>query len=431
MLVGLSLMGAPAALAVQTTEQTEQDQQAENAAQEQEHEEAQPQQESKSSYDDATMGGSTAVGAQLVADDRVKKSLIDLFIPGSYYDLKRRLKNNVGIEINVDYNFLNQYASNSSTDRQAASGALRFYGRWIPQGEKQPIRRSVVFRVETRHVVGSGITPRDLGFDAGSALSTASFKAFGWGVTSLYWEQFLSNRRFGFVAGQMDAGDFEDLHPLLNAWTDFMSDASFNNPTTALPQQGLGIVGRFFLTDHMYVAGGVNDANGSPDSIDFSSFFETREYFKWVEVGWSPRMATTGDGVHFTVWQADERTEAQVPESWGVAFSAARKVNRWHPYVRAGYSPKDDESPALLSSMLSVGVGVDVRTDDRVGLAVTWGRPPQLEARDQFSFEGWYRLQLIDNVQLTPGVQWTLHPATNFERNSIWVVSVFRIRVVF
>ena len=82
MLVGLSLMGAPAALAVQTTEQTEQDQQAENAAQEQEPEEAQPQQESKSSYDDATMGGSTAVGAQLVADDRVKKSLVDFVRTG-------------------------------------------------------------------------------------------------------------------------------------------------------------------------------------------------------------------------------------------------------------------------------------------------------------------------------------------------------------
>ena len=142
-------------------------------------------------------------------------------------------------------------------------------------------------------------------------------------------------------------------------------------------------------------------------------------------------MALSGDGVHFTAWRAAERTEAQVPESWGVAFSAAGKLNRWHPYVRAGYSPRDDKSPVLLSSMLSVGVGVDVRTDDRVGVAVTWGRPPQLEARDQFSIEGWYRLQLLHNVQLSPGAQWTLHPAVNFDRNSIWVLSVVRIRVVF
>ena len=53
-----------------------------------------------------------------------------------------------------------------------------------------------------------------------------------------------------FVAGQMDPGDFQDLHPLLNAWTEFMNDASFNNPTVALPQQGLGVVGRVFFSDH-------------------------------------------------------------------------------------------------------------------------------------------------------------------------------------
>jgi len=431
MLVTVSLMGALEALAVQVTEQIEQDQTTGPAARDQEPEEAETQQASKSSYDDATMGGSTAVGAQLVADDRVKRTVVDLFVPGSYYDFKRRLKENAGIEFNMDYNLLNQYASNSSTDRQASSGALRLYGRWIPQGEKRPIRRSVVFRIETRHVVGSGITPRDLGFDAGSALSTASFKSFSWGVTSLYWEQFFWNRRVGFVAGQMDPGDFEDLHPLLNAWTDFMNDASFNNPATALPQQGLGIIGNVFVTNHLYVAGGVNDANGSPNDIDFSSFFETREYFKWVEVGWAPRRAFTGDGVHFTAWHADERTEAAVPESRGYAFSAAHKFNRWHPYLRAGYSPRADDSPALLSSMLSVGVGIDVRTDDRVGIAVTWGRPPQSEARDQFSVEGWYRAQFTDNIQLTPGFQWTLHPTTNFERNSIWVLSAIRVRVVF
>jgi porin len=418
-LVGLVLTLAPAFLAGQTSDQSDH---------------ATPaQQESKSGYEDpAVMGGSKAVGAQLVQDDRGKKSLIDLFVPGSYYDLKRRLKQKIGIELNVDYSFLNQYASYSSTDRQAASGSLRFYGRWIPRGDERPFQRALVFRFENRHVVGSGITPRDLGFDAGSALSTPSFKAFGWGVTSLYWEHAFSSRRYALVFGQMDPGDFEDLHPLLNAWTDFMNDASFNNPTTALPQQGLGIVGHAFFSDHLYVAGGVNDANGSPSRIDFSSFFKAREHFKWAEVGWAPRMTLTGDGVHFTAWHADSRTEEEIPESWGVAFSAARKLHeRWHPYVRAGYSPRSDKSPVLLSAMLTLGLGLDVRSDDRLGAAVTWGRPPQSEARDQFSFEAWYRLQLTPHIQLSPGAQWTLHPAMNFERNSVWVVSIARIRVVF
>lgn len=182
------------------------------------------------------------------------------------------------------------------------------------------------------------------------------------------------SKRFAFATGQMDPGDFEDLHPLLNAWTDFMNDASFNNPTTALPQQGLGIVGRAFVSDHVYLMAGLNDANGVPTSIDFSSFFGVREHFTWVEVGWAPRVSThvAGQGVHVTAWHADARTEAGTPETWGVAFSAAQEIGkRWLPFVRAGYSPRVDadvESPVLLSAMVSVGVGIDVRTDDRLGV---------------------------------------------------------------
>lgn len=201
-----------------------------------------PARTSKSGYDDAgVIEGTSGVGGQLVADDAVKKPLIHWgFLREGFYKEKRKLKDKYGIELNSDYNFLNQFASQSATDRQASSGALRFYGRWFPSRSKDLGAGRVVFRFENRHRIGPGITPRDLGWDAGSALSTASFKAFGWGVTSLYWEQGFFDRHLAFVAGQMDPGDFEDIHPLLNAWTAFMNDGTFNNPTTALPQQGLG-----------------------------------------------------------------------------------------------------------------------------------------------------------------------------------------------
>lgn len=399
---------------------------------------ATPPRESKSGSDDPqVMGGANTVGEQLVQDDKRKNAVFDVnFTPDGLYAIKRRLKDNHGIEANIDYNFLNQYANHSTTDRQASSGSLRIYGQWSPASDGRPRRRAVVFRFETRHEVGSGIPPRDLGFDAGSALSTASFKAFGWGVTSLYWEQAFAQDRFAFVAGQMDPGDFEDLHPLLNAWTYFMNDASFNNPTTALPQQGLGIIGRLLLTGHrFYVTGGIHDANGSPTAIDFQSFFQVREYFTWIEAGWAPNPTRirTGEGAHVTLWHADERVEAGVPESWGVAFSAANRAGRWLPFVRAGYSPQDD-SPGvaiLLSAMVSAGLGVDIRGDDMLGIAVTWGRPPQTTARDQVSWEALYRWQLTQNIQLTPGIQWTFNPSATLEVDQVRVGSIIRARYAF
>jgi porin len=393
----------------------------------------QSQPKSKSGYDDVhVMGGPTSVGGQLADDDTAKKPLFNInWIHERFYKRKEHLKNRYGLALNVDYNFLNQYASFSFDDRRAASGTFRVYGRWSPRWKKRRPENGLVFRFENRHQIGSGTTPRNLGFDAGSALSTASFKDFGWGTTALYWEQGSVDEKIGFVAGQMDPGDWEDLHPLLTAYTAFLNDASFNNPTTALPNQGLGIAVRAFLSDHLYLKGGLHDANGEPTSIDFESFFDVQEYFTWVEVGWAahPKFEVIGGSVHLTLWHADPREEAGTLESWGVAFSAAHEYGeKWIPYIRAGYS---EGGAALLRAMLTLGTGYRVRQDDLLGVAATWGSPPQgEEGRDQFTVEAFYRLQLTHNLQVTPGIQWTLNPAYNLERNSIWVASVFRIRFV-
>jgi porin len=385
---------------------------------------------SKSGYvDPGEIEGAKGVGNQLVDDDTVKKkALIHRgFLREGFYKEKRKLKEKYGIELNADYSFLNQYASESETDRQAASGALRFYGRWIPSRSTERAAGKIVFRFENRHRIGPGITPRDLGFDAGSALSTASFKAFGWGVTSLYFEKGWWDGRLAFVAGQMDPGDFQDLHPLLNAWTAFMSDGSFNNPTVALPQQGLGVVGRAFFTDHIYLVAGLNDANGSPVRIDFESFFEAQEYHTWAELGWSPSPVaeTAGESIHVTAWHSDPRVEAEVDEGWGVTFSAAYEFGkRWTPFVRVGYS--NGGGGALLERLVSGGVGVRLR-DDFLGTAVSWGRPPDGQGPDQVTTEVFYRILVTPNLQVTPGIHWTIQPSVS---NTLWVGSVLRVRLV-
>lgn len=417
--IGLWLMAAVSAFAgepVQTADAT-----------------GQPEQNSKSGYEDPDpMGGSSSVGRQLAEDDLVKDPLISFdFLHQDFYKLRSRVKKKYGIELNVDYNFVNQYASFSYSDRRAASGALRFYGRWTPPWVKEPAGGKLVFRFENRKRVGTDLSPKELGFETGSALSTAGFKEFGWGTTALYWAQSSPDERIAFVAGQMDPGDFEDIHPLLNPWTAFTNDASFNNPTTALPNQGLGIAVRTFVSDHFYLKGGLHDANGTPTKIDFKSFFDVQEYFTWVEVGWapSPSLEAAGESVHFTLWHSDERVDAEVPEGWGVAFSASHEYgDKWIPYLRAGYSEGD---AASLRAMLTVGAGLRVRTDDLLGAAITWGSPPRAEeGRDQYTIEGFYRLQLTQNVQVTPGFHWTLKPAYNPDHDSVGVAAVLRIRFV-
>jgi len=104
-------------------------------------------------------------------------------------------------------------------------------------------------------------------------------------------------------------------------------------PSTAGPwdRGGGGLRGSW------YVAGGLHDANGSPTEWGFTTFFDVREYYTWIETGWSPgREIMSGIGVHVNAWHQDARTEAVTPESWGVTASASKEIaQRWTPFLRA------------------------------------------------------------------------------------------------
>ncbi|MGB6367829.1 MAG: hypothetical protein WBG93_13470, partial [Thermoanaerobaculia bacterium] len=238
----------------------------------------------RSGYEEPTHGGPTSVESDLHSDDQFKRPVFRLLQTSiqPLYNFKDRINGLWGIAFGVDYNFLNQYASFSFTEDQATSGSLRFFGTWDFLHSKEKLDGRFVFRIENRHTIGGGITPRDLGFDAGSALSTASFKDFAWGITALHWKQFFADRKYAFAFGQMDPGDFMDAFPLLSAWTAFMSNAFNNNPGEALPNQGVGFATRLYMTDHYYVSGGVHDALGDADGLNFAQLFDGEDLFYWA-----------------------------------------------------------------------------------------------------------------------------------------------------
>ena len=390
--------------------------------------------ETKSGYDEiGKASGSKGVEADLLRDNLVKNPVFK-FLENRVeplYDFKDRLNGLWGIAFGVDYNFLNQYASFSFTDDQATSGAVRFYGTWSMFGSKEKVQGNLVFRIEDRHNIDSGITPRDLGFDAGSALSTASFKDFNGGVTGLYWSQLLANERFAFVFGQMDPGDFMDAYPLLSAWTYFGSDAFFNNPTQALPQQGIGFVTRLYLTKHYYFANGTHDARADADGLDFDEFFDGEDLFYWWEVGWSPsNRSSPGDSIHVTYWEQDSLEDLGLERSRGWAFSFAPTLfGRYQPFVRAGYS---EGNAALMRKIFAAGLGIQFRGgNDYLGFAVSWGAPVEKEAGTQMTNEVFHRIQLTEHLQVSPALQVTFSPSFNEEESAIFVGSVLRMRIAF
>ena len=392
---------------------------------------------SKSGYETvvAADGGASSVGADLVSDDKSKHPILHFDFAGrwftKYYGFKRRLKDAYGFAFGIDYTILNQYSNFSTTDTQAASGIFRLFGEWKLRDQKDGPSSRIVWRVENRHLVGKGITPRDLGFDGGSILSTATFSAFDWGLTALYWKQRFGGGRFSFVAGRMPPGDYSDTYSLLSSHNFFMSDAFSHDRSVALPKQGIGVAARILPLPIWYVMAGVHDANGSPTELGLRSFFEVREYYTWIETGWAPSGTPLGgQSVHLNLWHQDPREAKGTEEAWGVTFSANKKfTDRWNPFLRAGISR--GKGGQQIRFLLAGGTGIIIRVSDFLGVATSWSGAVDSALRDQFTSELFYRLQLTQHVAVTPEIQFTMDPSKTTATDYLTVASVLRLRVSF
>jgi porin len=68
--------------------------------------------------------------------------------------------------------------------------------------------------------------------------------------------------------------------------------------------------------------------------------------------------------------------------------------------------------------------------DDIVGLALAWGQPEDRLLRNQYIAELFYRMQITNNLQLTPDVQLIREPSRNRDNDTIGVFGL-RLRLVF
>jgi porin len=105
---------------------------------------------------------------------------------------------------------------------------------------------------------------------------------------------------------------------------------------------------------------------------------------------------------------------------------------RWLAFLRVGYG---DGGGALLERSISTGVAH--RGGGRrgaFGLGVNWGRPNHdlfgADARDQYTLEAYYRLQLGTHTSITPDIQVVKDPALDPGQDVVWVVGL-RARVFF
>jgi hypothetical protein len=93
-------------------------------------------------------------------------------------------------------------------------------------------------------------------------------------------------------------------------------------------------IGQVNLTKNLTLAAAVADANGNGSGWDFDSFFDRREYLKLAELAWFPERSFGKGEYHLTLWNSDERVEANAPAGKGFTLHGEQRIGNLLPFIR-------------------------------------------------------------------------------------------------
>lgn len=132
-------------------------------------------------------------------------------------------------------------------------------------------------------------------------------------------------------------------------------------------------------------------------------------------------------------WHQDALEASGTPSGQGVTFLASRLYDdKWFPFLIAGYS---DGNASLMKKDVTAGLGIAIDTQHRAardvfGIAASWGEPSNPLLREQISSEIFYRFTLVQNIVITPSVQWVRNPAATTDFDDVLTAGI-RLRVTF
>jgi len=251
--------------------------------------------------DDPTLGGPSGVTGELdQAEDILDAYRIDNreLALKPWYDWKTALRERSGFSFGVNAQVLYLDASGTlGAEDDAAGGIYRVQGEWelFDRGGDHP--GSIVFRLENRSKIGSGIPPASLRGEIGAAATDPGFgysDKFGTDFSVLAWQQFFANQRAAFAVGLLDFSAYVDAFYYQTISRGFVNRSFILNPTLATTGVGaLGGVAKGFVSDHFWIGGGFYDANAKSGDPSFDTW-DSGELLKHAEVGWTPDISRRG-----------------------------------------------------------------------------------------------------------------------------------------
>ena len=393
---------------------------------------------SQSGYDDLPeFGGPESVSNELKRNDAEHESTFQFDTVqralAPYFDWKRKIQDDNGVALGVQFYTLYQDASSSldGRDDNAFGNIFRFQGNWTVFKRDNGNLGRIEWRVESRSNFGGYQAPGSLGSATGIATLAPGFAYsdnFDLDLAILNWTQGFNDGRAGYAVGRLGFDVYLDAFPFQTFSRGFVNRSFILNPT--LPTTGVGAIGgvvKGFVSDEVWLGAQIHDANAASGELDFDTVQEG-EWIKAVEVGYTPSFGQRNTHrVQFTYWEKDARILAGVSEGSGWAFSAAYKISdRLFPFVRFGHS--DGGGGVAAEDAISAGVEIVQRFDQTWTIGAGWAKPsrqtfgPRLD--DEKVFETSYKFQLSQNFSITPDVQVVFNPANDPSESSVWVIGM-------
>ena len=367
-------------------------------------------------------------GTTLLSDNRKEKTdLFNLNLLQSWERWKAGIAESTGLSFGGDYLPVGFVATNSLGANTSASGVFRFFGSWALLNRGAANTGSLEFKIEHRHAY-TDITPSAFGVEVGFVGTPEPvFNDDRFRATTLYWKQAFADDRAVFRVGFLDMKEYFDGYALASPWTGFHNLAFTigSNTMITLPDAALGVMIGGYLTDHIYAAASIIDAGFQPTSMfgGFETFFGDFNTFKTVEIGFTEGgKRFLFNNAHIAVWQQDESDVSGVKSGWGVNVSVSHVVgDHWLPFLRAAWA---HEGGGLYDRSVSAGFGYQNKPGShQLGVGLNWGSPNSdtfgVDLDDQWISEVYFRIQVTENLRMSPNLQIVMNPALNPDKNAV------------
>jgi hypothetical protein len=379
--------------------------------------------------------------------------IFNIGLGDSYFDLKDKLYDKIGLRIGVSYQMLYQSASTvlPDADNQALSYWVGFMTKWTLINRKKGKNQGhLVFSMFERNPIGNFQIPSNFGpINVGSITTAIEFTTWDFSIENLYWEQWIDFKKHKLMirVGNLAAASLIDPFRFKDARKNFTTGPFCYHVTKPDPTFGFGVLAKWMPSsgNGLYVSGAMTDMNGDPNSMGFDwSTISYGQFFYGVEVGknWV-RGKGDYDHLHILVFYATDRSSrnadvAPNEPGWGFSILGEKQWNRWVGFAKWTYNTAEGGGGLGTFSNNTGTAGVVYKNlfniTGTTGLGLYLMDPiDDIFGEDtglQYGMEVYWNVLLTRNIIVTPGIHLQWNPTLNPEANFVAMPHIkFRIQI--